>query len=400
MRSKRKRYQQDDTLLPPSTRRRRQCGDRDAAIAILRRLPLPSYHNDPITLETWTEIRLHALPIFVHVTSAAVTWFRADTLWHSLRTSGHLINPLTKDAFNIVELRRLRRQLMGFYRRRLGEKKTSHLEQTCPMDFLWPGLPIEPESIGQRLLLQCKQRQCEEDAFHLYVVDLQCVMVDQGVALGRATCAQQSLEDLTDGLDEFSLHCFVGPLVAYRNCIIARSAIMQRCKPLVAQSILEEEVCTSYGGNLFSYFLAHDTTLLFSDSTGVPSWLRLDMHKLMQEVERRIAASLKEDDELHPMAFLLLEFLHQQHRPITMQSDGGGESDVLRFFRMFCRYLPQFYDIFYPSQQQHRRQWRMRLRKLLSSVQAADIDETIHFCDVLRIYLPPPPPPLFVDLLS
>lgn len=99
--------------------------DRETAARIILRAwrryrwfyPSPLNDQDPITLETWSEIRQQKQPIFVHINrdettcKNAVYWFKAESLLRTITETGKFVNPITQAEFNNVELRRLERLL-------------------------------------------------------------------------------------------------------------------------------------------------------------------------------------------------------------------------------------------------------------------------------------------------
>lgn len=82
-----------------------------------KRYPAPINEQDPISLESWSEIRDQNEPLFVHVSydeklqRSTVYWFKADSLYRMITQTGKFANPVTQVVFNDVELRRLQRIL-------------------------------------------------------------------------------------------------------------------------------------------------------------------------------------------------------------------------------------------------------------------------------------------------
>jgi len=83
-----------------------------------RRYPTPLNDADPITLESWPEIRQQHEPIFIHVgydgrlSKSVVYWFKATSLYETIKHTAKFINPITQVVLNNVELRRLQRILV------------------------------------------------------------------------------------------------------------------------------------------------------------------------------------------------------------------------------------------------------------------------------------------------
>jgi len=128
--------------------------------------PAPLNEQDPITLESWHEIRQQKQPIFVHVfsnnssrsssavttpsspvTSSSVYWFRADALLRTITETGRFSNPITQVPFNNVELHRLERLLRNgtssppppnlvLQRRRIVHQVRNRVNDQAMMDYL------------------------------------------------------------------------------------------------------------------------------------------------------------------------------------------------------------------------------------------------------------------------